>query len=128
MEHSRILIDTSIIIDYLRNPDKQSTKFIRLFKKYEISISVITVFELLNGATTEDKFKEIEKIYSKLNILDFDLFCAHKASEIYRDLRHKNKMIDFRDILIGATSIHHKLHVATLNKKHFERLPVKIIE
>ena len=31
-------------------------------------------------------------------------------------------MIDLADLLIGATAITHGLTLATLNKKHFERI------
>jgi tRNA(fMet)-specific endonuclease VapC len=61
-------------------------------------------------------------------MIDFYFRCAEKASEIYRELKAQNKMIDFRDILIGATAIANDLPIATSNKKHFERLvDIKII-
>lgn len=122
MEYPAVLIDTSLVIDYLRNTDKTTTKFISLFKIYDLHLSVITVFELLNGATTEAKIIDIRKICNSLTIVDFDIRCAEKASEIYRELRIQNKMIEFRDILIGATAMVHNLPVSTFNKKHFERL------
>jgi tRNA(fMet)-specific endonuclease VapC len=122
MEYPAVLIDTSLVIDYLRNSDKPATKFISLFKVYDLYLSVITVFELLNGATTKAKHADIRKICNSLTIVDFDIRCAEKASEIYRELRIQNKMIEFRDILIGATAMVHNFPVSTLNKKHFERL------
>jgi predicted nucleic acid-binding protein len=122
MEYREVLIDTSLEIDYLRNADKPTTKFISLFKAYDLYISVITVFELLNGATTEEKLTDIRKIFNTLTTIDIDVRCAEKASEIYRELKIQNKLIEFRDILIGATAIVNNLPVATLNKKHFERL------
>jgi len=123
MENRRILIDTSILIDYLRCIDKQKTKFVSLFKEYTLCVSTITIFELLNGATTEDKQLVIKKVLKPLVIVDFNISCAEKASEIFRILRKQNKLIEFRDILIGATAIENDLPVATFNKKHFERLP-----
>jgi tRNA(fMet)-specific endonuclease VapC len=128
MEYRAVLIDTSIVIDYLRSADKPGTKFISHFKASELHISVITVFELLNGATNDAKITDIRKILNSLSILDFDFRCAEKASEIYRKLRIQNKMIEFRDILIGATAIVNNLPVSTFNKKHFDRLDdLKII-
>lgn len=47
---------------------------------------------------------------------------AKIASEIYLDLRAKNKLIEFRDILIAATALQHTMPLATLNRKHFERV------
>ena len=36
MENNRILIDTSIVIDYLRKKNKAKSQFIKLFQKYEL--------------------------------------------------------------------------------------------
>jgi len=122
MENRKVLADTSLLIDYLRNADKPNSQFIQLYKKYNLQISVISVFELLNGATNESKRSDIHKLCKNLGIIDFDLLCAEKASEIYRELKIRNKMIEFRDILIGATALLHGIPIATLNIKHFERI------
>lgn len=56
METRGILVDTSIIIDYLRTPNKAKSGFISLFQKRNpLFISSITVFELFNGATDNKK-------------------------------------------------------------------------
>lgn len=122
MENRKVLADTSLLIDYLRIADKPNSQFIQLFKNHNLHISVISVFELLNGATTESKMSDIKKLCKNLGIIDFDLPCAEKASEIYRELKSRNKMIEFRDILIGATALVHDIPIATLNVKHFERI------
>lgn len=122
MEHRAVLIDTTLVIEYLRSADKPTTRFISLFKVHDLVISVISVFELLNGATNEEKIRDIRKICKSLTIIDFNFGCAEKASEIYRELKTQNKLIEFRDILIGATAITNNFPLATANKKHFERL------
>jgi len=122
MEYRAVLIDTSLVIDYLRSADKSTTRLIGLFKAHDLVISVISVFELLNGATNEEKITDIRKICKSLTIIDFNFECAEKASEIYRELKTQNKLIEFRDILIGATAITNNFPLATSNKKHFERL------
>ena len=122
MENRRILVDTSIVIDYLRRQDRPNTKFVKLFKDNELCLSTISVFELYNGATSEGKRMDIETLCNNIEIIDFDINTAKIASEIYRDLRLKNKLIEFRDILISSTAIQHNLPVAPLNIKHFERI------
>ena len=122
MENRRILIDTSIVIDYLRRQDKSDTKFVKLFKNNELCLSAISVFELYNGATNESKKMDIETICNNVEIIDFDLNTAKLASEVYRNLRLKNKLIEFRDILISSAAIQYILPIATLNVKHFERI------
>jgi len=89
MENRRVLIDTSIVIEYLRSSERQKSNFIKLYKDNELIISVISVFELFNGATTEKKKQDIENICNEIETLDFDIETAKMASEIYRQLRLK---------------------------------------
>ena len=122
MENRRVLIDTSIVIEYLRSQNRQVSTLIKLFEENELFISAISIFELYNGATTESKKHDIEILCNELEIIEFDKNTAKVASEIYRNLRGKNKMIEFRDILISATALQFDFPVATLNLKHFERI------
>lgn len=122
MESNRVLIDTSIVIEYLRSHNRAQTTFTKFFNDNELYLSPISVFELFNGATSEAKKQDVENICQQVIVLDFSLETAKIASEIYLDLRTKNKLIEFRDILIAATSLQYTLPIATLNKKHFERV------
>lgn len=122
MENRQVLADTSILIDYLRCVNKPNSMFIRLYQNHALHISVISIFELLNGATNEAKLIDVNRLCGNLVILDFNQACAEKASEIYRGLRIRNQMIEFRDILIGATALLYNMPIATLNIKHFDRL------
>ena len=57
-----------------------------------------------------------------LLVLPFDKECSINAIDIYLDLKRANKIIDLADIFIGATAKTHKIPIATLNIKHFERI------
>ena len=122
MENRRVLIDTSIVIEYLRSQNRKVSTFVKLFKDKELCMSTISIFELYNGATTGSKKQDIETLCGEIEIIDFDRNIAKTASIIYRDLRSKNKLIEFRDILIRATALQYDFPVATLNIKHFERI------
>lgn len=117
-----MVIDTSVFIEFLRSKQKSSTTLYNLPDNIEYSISVVTLFELYMGATTDEKRKDIEILTEGLNILTFNDGVAITAAQIYHDLRTRNQMIEFRDIFIAATCVIHKLPLATLNKKHFERI------
>ncbi len=118
MENGIVLVDTNIIIDFIRSTNKESTALLHLFNQ---CISTISVFELSNGATTIEKQQDISKIFESLEIIDFDYATAQKASEIYRYLKHQNQLIEFRDILISATALIRQIKIATKNTKHFQR-------
>ncbi|NEW59718.1 type II toxin-antitoxin system VapC family toxin [Sulfurovum sp. bin170] len=122
MEDSRILIDTSVIIDYLRKQNKKSTKFWKLMSEYECTISTVTLYELYSGAKKDTQKEDVDILESMLEIIPFDALQAKKASEIFQTLKKKNKLIEFRDIFIASCAISKKIPLATLNKKHFERI------
>ncbi len=128
MEDSRVLVDTSVIIDYLRKQNKKSTAFWKLINDYECSISTITLFELYSGAKQDTQKKDVNILKSVLEIIAFDAFQAEQASAIFKTLKKENKLIEFRDIFIAACATSNKIPLATLNHKHFERIKdVKII-
>jgi len=70
----------------------------------------------------EDHVKSIKYFFEKIGIISFDSSAALIASSIYRNLKTKNQLIEFRDIFIAATAIAHDIPVLTLNMNHFERV------
>ena len=122
MEHTTILVDTSIIIDFIRKKEKDKTQFWYFMSNHQCFISVVSVFELYNGATDNNKKEDINKIIKWLKVIPFDFFCSLKASEIYLSLKKLNRLVEFRDIFIAATSIISEKPLATLNIRHFEHI------
>jgi len=122
MEGSGMVVDTCIFIDFLRAKDKTTTALFQIPDSTQIYISSVTLYELLMGAYSPDKVNDIKILTEDLPVLSFNEDVAHKAAEIYHQLRQVNKMIEFRDIFIAATCIVYNLPVKTLNKKHFTRI------
>ena len=117
-----MVIDSSIFIEHLRAKNKNQTQLYQIPNDTEIFISTITLYELLMGATTGNKRTDIDNLTHGIPILSFNEEIALKAAEIYHQLRLENKMIEFRDIFIGATCLINDLSLKTLNKKHFDRI------
>ena len=122
MASSRMVADSSIFIEFLRAPDKKRTTLYQLPDDTELYISVVTLYELLMGATDEVKKRDVKLLTEPLIILPFTKSVAEKSAEVYHNLRQRNKMIEFRDIFIGATAMAHDLPILTNNTKHFERI------
>ncbi|HEY6081884.1 MAG TPA: type II toxin-antitoxin system VapC family toxin [Chitinophagaceae bacterium] len=122
METELICIDTSILIDFYRKKDKTKSFFYGLTKTYNLfAISVITEYEILIGdEPAKDNFWEL--FLDRVTILPFDRIANQAAVKIFRQLKADNKLIEIPDILIGATAVVNNLKMATLNKKHFERI------
>ncbi len=122
MADSRVLIDTSIIIDFLRKTNKEQSALWQIRELNECFKSSVTLFELKCGAATEKHSEDIEKLCKWIITVPFDNEIADISSIIYQDLKRSNNLIEFRDIFIAATAIAMNLCVATLNTKHFERI------
>ncbi len=122
MEHSRVLIDTSVIIAYLRKQKKEKSEFWSLIQKYECAISTITLFELHSGAKNTHQREDVETLKAYLEIVPFDILQAKQASIIFQTLKKSNKLIEFRDIFIASCAISQNIPLATLNRDHFERI------
>lgn len=117
-----MVIDTSIFIEHLRVKDKKKSKLYAISGTSQLYISSVTMYELLMGATDDNKQKDIKILTEDLPILPFDESVSIKAAEIYHQLRLENNMIEFRDIFIAATCLVFELPLITLNKKHFLRI------
>ena len=80
MAEKKLMIDTSILIDYFRKTDKANSKLINHFSQYnQLYISSITEFEVFNGATETHK-KFWEGMLTRLIVLNFDSQTARKAA------------------------------------------------
>jgi len=67
-----ILIDTDIVIDYLRSKQKSSTELIRLLAKHDIFLSSISEFELFLGAKTQRHQADLEMVFKEVEAIPFD--------------------------------------------------------
>lgn len=122
MANQIILVDTSILIDLFRKTDKSNAALVSLVRQgYSYSISAITEYEIYTG-TTSSQIDFWDNFLAKTTVLTFDKAVAKVAVDINKELKRKRKLIDIADLFIAATAISNNLPLATLNKKHFERI------
>ena len=128
MERSGMVIDTNIFIEYLRIKDKTQSVLNNIPSDISLLITSISLYELLMGATNETKLNDIKLLTEDLIVLPFDEVASMEAGKIYQELRSTNKMIEFRDIFIGAICKTNGFPLKTLNKKHFKRIGELILK
>ena len=127
MEYREILIDTTIIIDYLRKENKRNSLLINIYEQYDrICISSITVFEVLARLNEKNKNATIQ-LLKGFKIIPFSSIVAQKSANIYKTLRKQNQLIEIKDLFIAATAVVKQIPVITLNKKHFNRVDNLIV-
>ncbi|MEO6633670.1 MAG: type II toxin-antitoxin system VapC family toxin [Mucilaginibacter sp.] len=117
-----ILLDTSILIEYYRKKDKSKSSLFLLSQSYPaFAVSAVTHFEIYAGATI-DQLSFWNSFFNDIIILPFTSEISVSAVNIDSELKRKSKQIAIPDLFISATARHHNLAIATLNRKHFERI------
>lgn len=125
------LVDTSVIIDYLRGKKKT----VDLIDNIEgpLASSYVCLAELFEGvyrANNKEHVKEaVMDFFSSLTIFGLNVEIAEKFGQIRAELKTKGLLLEDLDIFIAATCIVYDLEVITYNKKHFSHVPdLKIYE
>lgn len=129
MANKVILIDTSILIDYYRKTDKKNSSWFALIQQdYEFAISAISKYEIYSGAT-QSQLTFWDTVLQSVTIIPFDEICVNSAVSINTNLKRKRKQLDLADLFIAATALTHALPIATMNRKHFDRVDdLKILD
>ncbi len=121
----KIVVDTSIIIDFLRRKDKVNSLLYHLAEE-DLSVSIITHTELYAGKSVweHNEPKEIlEKVLSGISFIPLDKTISQKAGYI-----KSYTNISLIDAVIAATALVQNMEVATLNIKDFEKVKaIKIV-
>ncbi len=119
------LLDTNTCIFYLRGK-LDLDRIINQKGRENCFISEITVFELRYGAENSDNpaksHKAVDHFVNGLSIIPIFGSIKRYAKEKVRLKKLGKPMHDEFDLLIGVTSIEHKLILVTDNRKDFERL------
>lgn len=119
---TRIALDSNILIEHFRAPDKSTSNFVRIRRTYDlICIPAVVQFEVMVGIN--DGHRELwQDITEGAVILPFGGDAIDVAVSIFRQLKRKNKLIELSDLFIAATALANDMPLATLNRSHFERI------
>ncbi|HEY0735170.1 MAG TPA: type II toxin-antitoxin system VapC family toxin [Herpetosiphonaceae bacterium] len=115
----RLLLDTDVLIDYLRARKEAVTYMTSLTDS--LSMSVITVAELYAGVRDGAERVALEVFLRAFLILPISHKIAVKGG-LYRRDYGKSHSVGLPDALIAATVEHHQATLVTLNNKHFPML------
>lgn len=115
---TKMLVDTSVIIDFLRQKNKAQTLFYSLAQD-EPAVSIVTHSELYSGKSVWQKKsvqEELEVIFSGLTCLPLTEQISMKAGQLRAQYN-----VSLFDCIIAATALWHDLPLVTLNTKDFSR-------
>ena len=128
---TKVILDTSVLVDFIRNKE-DTISFVRnLSEKCEICTTDINVFELYYGAYLSKQIdKNVAAVKGLINtVLVFSTTAENMevSAKILADLDRKGQKIEIRDVLIAGVCLVNSCPIATQNKKHFERMGIKIV-
>jgi len=120
------LLDTNIISYWMRG-DKRVIGRIKKHSPSDLSLSTITLAEILYGIEKSPMKKgergfKIKQISSLLELYSFDEAAAGEYAVIRAQLERKGMVISERDTQIASIAMANKLIVVTHNIKEFGRI------
>ena len=96
----------------------------------DIGLSVVTIAELMHGAyrAKEDARKRrrlafIDRLCSDVPVHPLTVEIARGVGRIEGEQAAQGNTIAFEDMVIGATALYLGFDVATINVRHFQRIP-----
>ena len=114
---ARILIDTDILIDHLRNLG-YATDYIRKILPSKPTISIITRIELLSG----NKINGTEEVIIKDLLRLFEIIQLDEALADIAAIFRRKYPIGLADSIIAASAFKEGAVLATRNLKHFKNI------
>ena len=124
---SGVTIDACVLIEFLRARDKSKTVYATLVRgAVPLFISTVVLFEVRAGLNASNQ-ECLIGLLRKVTCLPFDVKTAEIAADLAKTLRNNRIQMESSDLFIAATAIAHGLPLATLNRKHFERIEELIL-
>lgn len=115
-----IVLDTSVVIDFLRRKKPEETWFYKInLDCEEIQLSLITVAELYSGrsAYTRDGMIKLNGLFRGVRIKSPNMEVAKKAGELKMEYK-----IHIPDAFIAALALDQDLPLATLDSGDFRKI------
>jgi predicted nucleic acid-binding protein len=112
----RLLIDTDVLIEYLRGRG-EAVGYLESLTA-DLYLSVISVAELFSGVKSEDEAKSLEQLLQAFVILPVTEKTA-RLGGLYRRQYRPSHGTGLADALIAATFEESGANLVTFNRRHF---------
>ncbi len=115
---SDYLLDTNILVRYLRKAEGYNNLLDTLSRDDWLFISAITRLEIVRGMRDREREATLGLLDS-MQTISITAAIADLAGELIRSWRTRGVTIGEADAVIAATAIHHRLALVTTNARHF---------
>jgi predicted nucleic acid-binding protein len=123
-----VVLDTDVLIYFLRDKNNSYSKIKNLKKKEEsLNTTIFNVAELYKGCySMKNVAKGLMKVKLLINALDniflFENDSAEEFAKLSSDLKNRGQSVGIMDELIASICIVHQESLYSGNVKHFERI------
>lgn len=122
MSDERILVDTSVWIEYFRDESSAvADKVDQILSEDNVFVPKIVIAELMHGARSEKELSVIRDFLDAFQIIDQNEDSWIKAGKLAYDLKKKGKTFHLLDCYIAIIAKDFKCKIFTLNR-HFKEI------
>ncbi len=121
------LVDTDIVIDFLRRREYARELLERWAKEGFLAISVLTHLEIYQGMKPDEEEATNIFLDGLLSIV-VDVAVARRAGVLLSDVRRQGKTGGIADAIIGATALGLGLPLLTNNVEHYPFPGLKLVK
>lgn len=134
-----IILDTNVLSALMQRPPEPSVlAWLDVQAAEAVFITSITLFEARYGLAVLAEGRRKLRLQEKLDALvaedldyriaAFDSRAAGRAAELAAERKRLGRPVDIRDTFIAGIVLAHGATLATRNKRHFDDLPVPVID
>ncbi len=121
MKQKKVIIDTSIWIEYFRGNSQNEGFIEKGLSEGSIYITGSIVSELLQGVKTQKEYDILSKCIEAIPFINCEYKDWITAGSISLNLRKKGITVPLTDIVIASVAMRINAKIYTLDK-HFERI------
>ncbi len=118
----RVLIDTSIWIEFFRSASRAGDELERLLREDTVWTCGIVAFELLQGVKSGREKSIIMDTLLNLEYIEMSWSHWQKAADMSIRIKENGLALPLSDLFIASIAVEHDLRVFTLDK-HFKKIP-----
>ena len=122
MTKDGVLVDTSVLIDFLKNAEPNADAVTALISVKRLLTTGIIMAELLQGTRNTKEEAYVDELLDGIPSIEITVGLWMKAGKLSCSLRRKGITLPLTDVAIAAVAIEHNLQVFTLDG-HFEQIP-----
>jgi len=120
---TRIIVDTTIWIEFFRNPESTVSNHLKdLLRQRRVIMVGMVMAEVLQGVKAPKEANLVLTGFTKLPYSEMTKDRWQQAGEISASLRKKGTTIPLSDLIIAACALAEGYEIYTLDP-HFKRIP-----